>query len=273
MARFTEVLKADELAQVLQQVPRSVRLDIVQFALDLAGIVDQTGAADATNGFISLLRGDLVGAALSAGSILPLGDILKVGRFARYATSLRDLVSIALRQPQLAWALRTPMRQFRDGLNRIQGLMGDMSLAADMLRSLDQIREVIDRYFVRMIPIEKFGWAKAARKAGASSWQFVGHDGTVVTVNSLVDILEAAEGSSVRAVRDEAQGLMGRMALSDGWRITAGIHDSASDATRHITVQINGIAEQFHVRVDKRGHLFEITHGRRGESLSDLRQR
>ena len=55
--------------------------------------------------------------------------------------------------------------------------------------------------------------------------------------------------------------------MSDGWLVTAGRHASDSDATQHITILVNGVEGQFHLRVDKRGHLFEITQGRDGSPL------
>ncbi len=56
-------LSREELLRLLDDVPQSTRWDIVQLALDLVGLVNP--AADAASGFISLLRGDLIGAAIT----------------------------------------------------------------------------------------------------------------------------------------------------------------------------------------------------------------
>ncbi len=55
-------LSRDELLRLLDDVPQSTRWDIVQLALDLVGLVNPAAAA---SGFISLLRGDLIGAAIT----------------------------------------------------------------------------------------------------------------------------------------------------------------------------------------------------------------
>ena len=264
------LLQGEELLKTLEKVPNKVRLDVVQLGLDLVGIVDPTGAADVTSAFISLLRGDLLGAALSAASALPLGDLAKAGKFRKYANSLAELVSIALKQPKLAWALRTPLRQIRDLLNGLRGLPGVSQLPPEMIRHLDSLSASLSRYFGKITLVERFGWEAMARKLGSSGGQFVGHGGQTITVNGLVDVLANAGRSSQKAVRDEAEEFMGKLALSERWRITGGIHPSASDATRHITVEVAGIEGQFHLRVDKQGRLFQITHGKKGEPLSNL---
>jgi hypothetical protein len=266
-------ISISELPDLLKGIPAKTRLDVVQFALDLAGIADQSGVADATSGFISLLRGDLLGAAISAASILPLGDALKAAKFGRYATSMAELVSIALRNPKLAFALRTPLRQIRSLLDSITGFMGSSDLVAPVIRALDSIRASLDRYFARILYAEKYGMAKAALKSGriVKSGQFVDDAirGSKVTINQAVELLEkAATGSGPRGLRDGAEDLLGKMGLSDGWELTAGLHRSGSDATRHFNVRIDGIAEQFHIRVDNRGHIFDITHGKKGTSLT-----
>ncbi len=55
-------LSREELLRLLDDVPQSTRWDIVQLALDLVGLVNPAAAA---SGFISLLRGDLIGAAIT----------------------------------------------------------------------------------------------------------------------------------------------------------------------------------------------------------------
>ena len=289
---LSSALKTGDFAKLLDSVPKKVRLDVVQMALDIVGIFEQSGVADATSGFISLLRGDLVGFAISAASILPIGDIAKVGKFGKYASSMKELVAIALKNPTLAWSLRKPLRQIKDALNGLGGLMGDSKLTSEAARHLDDINGSLNRYFKKITVIEKIGWEKAARKSGRSGGQYVGHKGEVVTVNGLVDLLANSGKSGSKAIRDEAEELLGKMALSDSWKITAGVHKtsvpakkgvdatkkalaeagkkSKLDRTDHITVLIDGIEGAFHVRLNKKGHIFNITHGKKGVSLSTL---
>jgi hypothetical protein len=65
-----------------------VVLDGTQLALDITGIVDPTPASDGANAVISLFRGDFKGAAISAASMLPAGDVLKASRIGERFTHL-----------------------------------------------------------------------------------------------------------------------------------------------------------------------------------------
>jgi hypothetical protein len=267
----TKFLDTAEMTRLLREVPQNVRLDIVQLALDLAGIVNP--AADAASGFISLLRGDLLGAAISAVSIFPIGDIAKLAKFQRYARSMETLVTLACRNYRLARALRTAMKQLDELLDGISAFMGSQtqSVLREFMGHLDDIRRCVRRYLDKMRDIDRFGVVDVARKRGKAGGQYVGHGDEVVSVNHVVDLLEsAAQPGRAPAVRDEASEFLGRLAMSDEWVATAGIHRSGSDATRHITVDVEGIVGQFHLRVDKRGHLFAITHGPKAEPLSEI---
>ncbi len=56
---------------------REETLDWIQTTLDVFGVFDPTGLADATNAAVSLYRGNYVDAAINAASILPGGDSAK----------------------------------------------------------------------------------------------------------------------------------------------------------------------------------------------------
>jgi hypothetical protein len=253
-----------ELARILDDVPTSLKWDIVQLALDLVGIVHP--AADAASGFISLCRGDLLGAAISAVSIFPIGDVVKLAKFRKYRTAIEQLIGQARRNPRLAKALATPLKQIDDLLAGIRGFMGEQSPAVlnEFLQNIDGIRRAIARYRVHLAKlreIDRFGIERVARGLGRSGGQFVGHAGQRISVNQVVDLLaSAASPGRSAAVRRQSGEMLERMAMSEGWMVTAGRHASDSDATQHITILVEGIPGQFHLRVDKRGHLFEITH-------------
>jgi hypothetical protein len=270
-------LAAGDLTRLLEHVPHRIRLDVIQFALDLTGIFDQSGVADAASGFISLLRGDLLGAAISAASIFPLGDVLKATRFGRYARSLGELISIAMRHPKLAFALLKPMRQIRAMLHAITGFVGaGTGHAAELIAHLGTITAHVERYFATMLAIERRGVKAVAHSKGVAhtvtstgmKGQFI--DRTLrhseVTVRHVVDVLAGASTSGSRAIREGAEEMLGRMALAERWVIEAGVHGSVTDATRHITVRLTSFGEAFHLRLSKEGHLFDITHGVAGVS-------
>ena len=64
-------------AQDERKKAREETLDWIQTTLDVLGIFDPTGLADATNAAVSLYRGNYVDAAINAASILPAGDSAK----------------------------------------------------------------------------------------------------------------------------------------------------------------------------------------------------
>lgn len=264
-------LDTAELARILDNVPTSLKWDIIQLALDLVGIVNP--AADAASGFISLVRGDLLGAAIGAVSIFPIGDVAKLAKFRKYRASMEQLVGHARRNQQLARALQTPMRQLDELLGSISGFMGQQSAPVlnEFLQNLDGIRRAIHRYnehLQKLRRIDRFGAERVARQLGRSGDQFVGHGDQVVTVNGVLEVLgNAAQPGRSAGVRRQANEMLEALALSDGWLVTAGRHASDSDATQHITILVEGVQGQFHLRVDKRGHLFEITQGPAGNPL------
>jgi hypothetical protein len=256
----------EELLRLLDDVPTNTRWDIVQLALDLVGLVNPL--ADAASGFISLLRGDLIGAAISAVSIFPIGDVAKLAKFGRYRKAVEDLVGLASRNVRLARAIEVPMKQIDEAIAAIRGTMGSASNAAvtKFLDDLAAIRLHIARYMARMERIrmvDRFGVSRMARSLGRSGGQYAGTAGQQlarISVNDVVDVLEAAKSARTGSVKSKSKEILDMMALSEGWMVTAPVHRSASDATQHVTVMISGITGQFHLRLDKSGRLFDITH-------------
>ncbi len=255
---MAKVPNATELARLLDDIPPQLRLDLLQLALDLIGIANP--AADAASGVISLLRGDFLGAFISAASVFPVGDVLKLQRFGRHRAAVERLLGLARDNPRLARTLQLFMRQLDDLVSGIRSFMGDAPPAIfnEFVQNLDGIRRAQQAYWrhvAKLRRIDRYGVGRVARELGSSGGQFLGHGGQVISVNRLVDMLEGASP----AIRGEATEFLERLAMSDGWRITAGIHPSATDATRHIPVLVDGIVGQFHLRVDKRGNLWAIT--------------
>ena len=81
-------------------------LDGLQFALSVAGVFDPTPTCDAIDGLISLLRGDYVGAGISALSMLPyVGDAAKLGRLGKFADTAAQAGDLAKSAPPTAAAL------------------------------------------------------------------------------------------------------------------------------------------------------------------------
>lgn len=264
----------NDLRRALDDLPPASRMDIAQLALDLVGIVDQSGAADLTSAFISLCRGDLLGFGLSAVSVIPFGDIAKVGKLPKAAKAVRELVQQALKNPQLAWAIRKPVRQLKSLLLSAKSTVSKVADAnSSVLIHLDNILADLNRYLAKIVPIEKFGAGKIARKNGSQArYQRVLHDWKPVSVGKVVDILESGQGSSgLRSVREGAEELLGQMALADKWEIVAPIHKTSKDYSKlagtarkadrstHITVRIEGISGAFHIQLNKAGHLIGIS--------------
>jgi len=99
---------------------RDLILDIVQFSLDLAGIVDPTGTTDAASGLMSLARGRWLDAAISGVSLLPyIGDLAKLGKLPRYAKSIADAVALAVKDCRFANELRPAAQRLKDALDKV----------------------------------------------------------------------------------------------------------------------------------------------------------
>ena len=100
-----------------------------------------------------------------------------------------------------------------------------------------------------------------AKQNGRSGGQY--HTGKVITVREVVEALEkGAKPDRHPAIKKGARTLLEKMARQT-WKIVAAPHKGGTggkgrqpDKVTHVTVQLNG---NYHLRMDKRGHLFEIT--------------
>jgi hypothetical protein len=105
------------------------------------------------------------------------------------------------------------------------------------------------------------------RKFGSSSGQFVQR--RAINVDRLVNLLvETSQPGRHAAVRRPANELLERMSRGP-WRVTASPHKGGfgADGTTHITVRV-GNESACHLRLDQRGHVFQITGpGRLGQGI------
>ena len=100
----------DQNADGLSPEAQSLIADLIQMALDVAGVFEQSGIADGASGVMSLFRGKFGDALMSGVSAVPLfgivGDAAKAGRLGKYAKSLSHLIELAKKDAKLAEMLR-----------------------------------------------------------------------------------------------------------------------------------------------------------------------
>jgi hypothetical protein len=136
------------------------------------------------------------------------------------------------------------MRQIDGLVSQVSGCMAqdngrDAAALARFLGDLDAVKRALGRYrehMAKLTEIDRFGVETIARRKGKAGGQFVGTRGKKVTVNEIIDVLTGAGTSRQNTVRDAADKFLWILALTDGWRASAGFHSSESDATTHITV-------------------------------------
>jgi hypothetical protein len=218
--------------------------------------------------FNSLLKGDLLEGTVSAAIIVRVDDVERLANIKRHRKSFEELVRLAFEDPRLARGLEVLVRQLQEQLGKISGyLLQDRSksrLLEEWKKEFRLIDQAIGRYTKRLQDLKllnRHGAEWLARKNGRSLGQWLGDGATKLrpaTVNKVVDMLAAA-GERGGQLGQEADDTMVLMALSDVWLVTAPLHRSDSDATRHITVLIDGIDGQVHLQCSKSGHLFQIT--------------
>lgn len=258
MAKVPKLLSDAEVQALLDKLPNTIKLDLVQFALDLAGLVHP--AADLASAGISLWRGDLLGAAISTVSIIPIGDVLKIAKLGQYAKTFETLVTrVVPNDPSLYKELMPAMEQFRSLLAKIPG--GNASI--------DSIRDMVSRFFKNaelhrlssgVTSLEN--WASFAKRRGR--WKDPAYAKFGTTPDDVVDrLLDAAQHGNHTSLRLNAKEMLQQMGQRD-WLISAGPHKTTAtagavmDRTPHITLELAGQSHAYHVRLDHRGHIWEI---------------
>lgn len=134
-----KLLDVDDFKKLLDKLPDNLKWDLVGFACDIVGIVHPAG--DVAGAVISLWRGDLFGAAISAISIIPIGDILKVAKLSRYPKIFKELLEVLFKDVDLLRGMEPAMDQVRTLLNKIP---------SGKVREIDDIRATVKRYFDRL---------------------------------------------------------------------------------------------------------------------------
>jgi hypothetical protein len=258
MAKAPKLLSYDEIQKLLAKLPNELKLDLVQFGLDLIGIVNP--AADVANAGISLWRGDFFGAAISAISIIPIGDVLKIAKLGKYAKTFETLVTrVVPNNPALYKELAPVMEQFRSLLAKVPA--GNASV--------EKIRDMVNRFF-RNAELHRLSsgakaledWASFAKKRGR--WKDPAYAKRGTSPEDVVDrLMNAAENGGHTSLRINAKAMIQEMGKKD-WVISAGPHRTSAtaggvmDKTPHITLEIAGQPYAYHVRLDHKGNIWEI---------------
>ena len=94
--------------------------DVAQLTLDIVGIFEPTPFADGANTIISAVRGDGVGALLSAAGMLPyVGDLAKAGKLGRWAKTVSHAVELAATSSTAYKALAPGLRKLQAAIDCI----------------------------------------------------------------------------------------------------------------------------------------------------------
>lgn len=125
---------------------RELLLDLGQLSLDIIGLADPTPITDGANALISLVRGDFLGAGLSAVSMFPyLGDAAKLGKLGKWAETVANAVEFAGRNAEFARAAEPILRQIAGAVDAIPDrVLRNLPEAAR--GSLDRLRAGIDEF-------------------------------------------------------------------------------------------------------------------------------
>jgi hypothetical protein len=129
--------------QALPPDARELLLDVGQFTLDVIGIFEPTPFADLTSGVISLCRGELTAAAISAIAIVPYaGDLAKLGKIPRYVQTIERIVQLARRNEALARVARPLLARLLSALDALP--LDHVSQAGRV--AIGRMRDVIDDF-------------------------------------------------------------------------------------------------------------------------------
>jgi hypothetical protein len=124
-------------------VEDQLALDLLQFALDIVGIVEPTPTADGASLLVSLARGQWFNAAISGVSMVPyIGDLAKVGKLPRYAHSVSEAIRLAAADERFATRLRPALQKLREALERVP--MGHLPEGAR--QTIRRIKDEIDAF-------------------------------------------------------------------------------------------------------------------------------
>jgi hypothetical protein len=121
-----------------------VLLDLTQLVLDLAGIIDPTPISDGSSAVISMGRGDWLGAGLSGLALIPyVGDLAKVGKLGRWATTVEKAVALVKRNARFAERARPILRRLAEILDQIPDRLVPDSARATLARIKENLKSVL----------------------------------------------------------------------------------------------------------------------------------
>lgn len=249
---------------------REVGLDLTQMTFDLAGIFDPTPISDGASGLIALGRGQWLDAVISGASMIPyVGDLAKAGKFGKYAKTISKAIEIAGKDAKFSAALTPALKKIRKALD----VVPVDKLPESARQTLQAIKNQTDRFLFSARKLTRGQILDLVRKNGTSAGQFFvkrGDKWVTANVNDMVKLLEESSQLGRHPAAKRNASAMLEMMAEKQWKVTAGPHPSVSDATKHITVKIEGVDKQYHLRLDKDGHLFEISHPD-GIGLTDIK--
>ncbi len=99
---------------------RELALDLTQIGLSIVGIFDPTPVSDGLDGLISLFRGDMLGAGISAVSMIPyIGDVAKLGKLGKFAETVAKAVDLAKIDVKFAERVAPALDKIRDALKAV----------------------------------------------------------------------------------------------------------------------------------------------------------
>ena len=142
---------------------QQVALELAELALDLIGIIDPTGAADAMSGLLSLAQGKVFDAIISGISIAPyIGDLAKTAKFSKYVHTIQNAIELAAKDGQFAAKVRVAFGHIKEGIDRLP-----LNKLPDNIRvPLEQIRRDI-KGFLEAGPRRKYSSNPKHEKPGA----------------------------------------------------------------------------------------------------------
>ncbi|MGK6354107.1 DNA/RNA non-specific endonuclease [Sphingomonas sp. DT-207] len=130
----------------LADAQRELALDLTQMGLDVAGLFDPTPISDGANGIVSLLRGDWLGAGISAVSMIPyIGDAAKLGKLGKWGETVMNAVDLARRDSGFAQAVQPALQKISDAIGAApDGMLNALPQSArdtllGMKRQIDEL--------------------------------------------------------------------------------------------------------------------------------------
>ena len=235
---------------------------LARFLVDLLGPFESTVPADDPATLDRVWRGDLYAQVGSAARLEPfVGDVARLGRLPGDLRAVRQAVVQAKVDAQFA-------RDLEGALKRVGQVIkqSHVDKLPDSAQSqFVEIRALVERFLKdRWVRSLSRGQILAeAREHGSGSGQYADQRGNrriTVNVVQVIDLLDAASQPSRHPAAHRAANALLDLLAGHEWRISAGPHTSETDAIKHITVDVPGANDkQFHLRLDARGHLFEIT--------------